>query len=315
MSSDISLPNLEKRFLPPENWQSHNFTNTETKHCIHYNFIKHDDDNSKANLIILPGLSEFGEKYIETACFFYELGYNVYIIDWAYQGRSTRFRENSHKRHSDGYDSDISDLHYLVTNIVKMGQPVHMLAHSMGGNIGLRYLLKHQNTFKSASLSAPMLGILDLKHREKLVGSILSLLKTKYTAYVPGGKNWRESTRPNNRKDIFSSDHIRRKIHNAWCLSNPSLQVGNPTLGWIYHSLVSINILKDKKKLRKIKTPILLAYAESEEIVDNAAIKRKSKTLPNAKLLELKNSKHEILVEKDQVRDVFLEETVKIFNQ
>ena len=312
---EYTLPNLEERFLPPQNWQSDSFFNSETNHKIHYYSVSCETTSLKGCVVILPGLSEFGEKYIETAKFFTERSYNTYIIDWAYQGHSIRLKENPHKRHSDGYETDISDLHYLISNIIKTDDPLYMLAHSMGGNIGLRYLLNYTEMFDAASLSAPMFGILDLKHREGLVKSILSLLKKKYTSYIPGGKDWNEEARSSDGKDIFSYDPIRDQIHNAWCLADPRLQVGNPTLGWVYESLKSIDILKTPQKLQKVIIPILLAYASDEKIIDNKSIKKLAGRLPNSHLLELQNARHEILMETDAVRNKFLNKTLEIFNQ
>lgn len=311
----VSLPDLEERFLPPPNWQSGNFINPETDHYIHYNFLPASKDNYKANIVVLPGLSEFGEKYIETARFFHEQGYGFYVIDWAYQGRSSRFKNNHHKRHSDGYESDISDLNYLIKNIIPSDKPLHLLAHSMGGNIGLRYILKHPNIIKSASFSAPMLGIKDLKYTGWLIKPILGTLCFLSNKYIPGGKDWHEAARKSNGEDIFSHDPIRDQIHNKWCLTNPELQIGNPTFKWIYESLKSISLLKKKETLKKITTPILLSIAEKEVLVDNDSIKKAAEYLPNAQCSLLKKARHEILMETDDIRNEFLDKTLNLFNQ
>ncbi len=315
MSVKLMLPDLETQFLPPENWESNKFSNPETNHQIHYNFISPPDENSRGIVVILPGLSEFGEKYIETARFLSKHAYGVYIIDWAYQGRSTRLKVNPHKRHSDGYEADLSDLDYFIKNIINTDTNLFMLAHSMGGNIGLRYLIKNTDSFKAASLSAPMLGIKDLEYVSGLTKFILSLLMIFQLKYIPGGRDWHASARLDAQKDVFSNDPVRRQLHNKWCLADPTLQVGNVTLKWVYESLKSIDILKNKNLLQKINIPVLMATPEQELLVNNKAIEKASKIISQAKLLNLENSKHEILVETDEVRDKFLHETLKIFNQ
>lgn len=315
MALQYSLPDLEERFLPPENWQSGEFDNPDTGHKIHYNFILPENKTPKGIIVALPGLSEFGEKYIETARFFLQHGYGFYVIDWAYQGRSIRHPHNTHKRHSDGYETDIDDLHFLIENIIGTEKPLYMLAHSMGGNIGLRYLVEHSNTFKAASFSAPMLGIEDLKFFSSPLKFVLQLIHHIHHLYIPGGKDWHEGARTSDGEDIFSSDPVRDQIHNAWCLSNPDLQVGNPTFKWIHESLKSIHILENKEILQKIEIPFFIACAKKEKLVDNSAIQKTAKALPNAKLLEIKNAKHEILMETDDVRDKFLKETLNLFTE
>lgn len=312
MTYPYTLPDLEARFLPPSNWESNTFKNPETDHDIYYNFCL--VPNAKGTIIALPGLSEFGEKYIETAHFFNNHDYNFYVIDWAYQGRSTRLKDNPHKRFSDGYESDLSDLHYLLSNIIKFNSPLYMLGHSMGGHIGLRYLHQCPDIINAAAFSAPMLGISDLKHTAKILTFLLPKLKFLFKKYIPGGKDWSEDSRINFKNDIFSNDKIRDKIHNAWSKTNPALQIGNVTFKWVYESLKSINFLNAPHVLSSISSPVLMAYADEEEIVMNDAIINASKVMPNAKLLCLENSKHEILMETDKVRAKFLNETLALFN-
>jgi lysophospholipase len=313
MAFKYILPDLEERFLPPENWQSAYFLNPETSHQIHYNFYQTKDDNKKGTLICLPGLSEFGEKYIETAKFFNTHGFDFFVIDWAYQGRSVRYKNRPHKRHSDGYDTDISDLHYFIQKIIKTDDNLYMLAHSMGGNIGLRYIIQHPESIKSACISTPMLGIKNIRYFSPFLKLFLSFFKKIEGRYVPGGKDWHENARSCDGEDIFSSDIVRDTIHNKWCLSNPPLQVGNPTMKWLYESMLSIDILKSKKVLQQIQTPITLITAEKEALVDNAAIRRADHIMPHAKLVFLSNAKHEILMETDDIRDVMLKEALEIF--
>lgn len=308
--TSIKLPDIEERFLPPKNWRSGSFLNAETNHYIHYNYAALS--HSKGTVIVLPGLSEFGEKYIETARFFNEQQYDFYVIDWAYQGRSSRFEDNPHKRHSDGYESDINDLNYLINNIIQLDIPLYMLAHSMGGHIGLRYLTTQKHNIKAASFSAPMVGIKNLRHFPIYLSKILKLFKS---LYIPTGKNWYEKARKSDGTDIFTSDPIRDQVHNKWCLSNPDLQIGYPTFKWVYESLKSIHFMKKKDKLKKINIPVFIASAEKEALVDNKAHQSAARLIPHSKHLFLEKAKHEIMMETDDIRDNFLQETLQLFNQ
>lgn len=313
MGFQLTLPDLEERFLPPPNWEVKSFTNPETGHDIYYRTAL--VENATATIICLPGLSEYGEKYIETARFFNQHNYNVFVIDWVYQGFSTRLKENRHKRHSDGYNSDISDLHYLITEKTNNNSPIFFLAHSMGAHISLRYAAKHPNTIKAIATSAPMVNIKAAKYIGGLAYPIISALKPIHNKYVLGGKDWHEKNRLLKNKNIFTNDPIREEVHNAWCIKNPDLQIGNPTYKWLIESLKSICILKDTKTLQKITCPVLLTCAGQEKLVDNDAILRAAKYLPDDKLIYIEHAKHEILMEKDDIRNQFLNETLKLFNQ
>lgn len=312
MGSELVLPDLEERFLPPESWKSDTFFNPDTDHVIHYNYMT-SPSNTKGTIVVLPGLSEFGEKYIETAKHLAEQGYDLYVIDWAYQGRSSRLKENPYKRHSDGYETDISDLHYLVGNIIGSDKPLYMIGHSMGGNIGLRYTLKYSDVFKAAAFSAPMFGIKALKFFPWPVRTFLATsLPFIGSNYIPGGKDWHEREMSANGDNVFSRDLKRNDVHDAWCKANPKLQIGSPTFKWLYESLLSIDHLN--RTSDQSETPILLAIADEDDLVDNEAIHLLGKKIKNSRVIEFKNAKHEILMETDDIRNRFLAETLKTFS-
>ncbi len=308
----INHPALDPRFLHPENWKSADFENPETGHQIHFQQTM-PTQHAKGTIIALPGLSEFSEKYYETAQFFIKHGYRFAVIDWAYQGKSSRFNDNPHKRYSDGYDTDLNDLKYFIDHYIDTDMPLFLLGHSMGGHIGLRFLMQQPDYFQAAAFSAPMIGIKDLKYTGWLIQLLKPLFHLFKTSYVPGGKDWHEGARKSDGADIFSSDPVRGSLHNAWCLHNPALQVGNVTIKWVLESLASAQILK--KNFDKIDIPVLLAIAGQEKLVDNDKIKKAAQKIKQSRVLVLPNAKHEILVETNEIYNKFLKETLKIFTQ
>ncbi len=303
--SKVKLPNLPECFLPPANWQSGDFDNPETGHHIHYNFVL-PDNTPKGIIVALPGLSEFGEKYSELAHEVLQRGYSFYVIDWAYQGRSTRFKANPHKRHIDGYDADLSDIDYLISTIIGAEKPLFMLGHSMGGHIGLRYLQTHPDTIQAAGFTAPMIGIKDLRYTKHLLEFIFKYIKIFDKKYVPGGSDWSEKSRKSDGSDIFSNDPKRDQIHEAWSCTTPELQVGNVTIKWVYESLKSCRILNKQENIDRIKTPFVVSIAEQEVLVDNKSIKKFMCNFNSENLISLPNTKHEIFMEADESRSKFL---------
>ena len=97
---------------------------------------------------------------------------------------------------------------------------------------------------------------------------------------------------------------MRNGLQNLWFRAKPETAVGQSTYGWIHHALCSVQTLRTQ--LEEIKTPCLLAYAGKEVLVDNAAIKEAAKLMPNTELIEFKDSYHEILIERDEIRNKFL---------
>ena len=302
---------LEARFYQPKGWITKSFRNPETGHDIHYGCVSPENGEAKAIVVCLAGLSEFSEKYYEVAQDMLGRGYAFWIMDWQYQGRSGRLKPFKQRRHSDGFETDMSDLLKFIDEHVCSSPEYHtlpliMLAHSMGGNIGLRFLSEHPTKFAAAAFSAPFLGIHNFTAFLKLfVQSLSPFMPFIGTSYVFGAGDWNERMRTSNGKDKFSGDPLRDAVHNHWSKSDEKLQIGGPTFGWIAHALKSCAILAYPETLKKIQIPVLLAAAGRDEIVDNAAIRNATKYLANVRLLEIRDAKHEILMERDEYRSKF----------
>lgn len=309
----MNYSTLPLAYKPNDIWHSYKDTNPSTGHIIHYARLEARD--AIGTIFILPGLSEFTEKYAETASFFYQYDYNIVIIDWAYQGRSSRLKRHPHRRHSDSFDKDIDDLHWLISKSAA-SHPHFLLGHSMGGHLAIRYMLTHPGTIKAASLSAPMMGIaaVDDWHKiAKFIAFITSLFLPE--KYIPGGRNWRKEARQSDGNDIFSTDPIRDTIHNIWCEHDPSLQVGSPTFQWLYDALDSIDYVKDTLKAQQCATPLFIGLAEQEQIVVNEAVTNLMTFFTNSTYTLYQNAHHEILMETDEIRDHFLQQTLHLFSK
>lgn len=316
MEQPHNLPALESRFLPPPGWRWHVFTNPQGRK-IRFGTVAPESRVPDAVVIVAPGLSEFGEKYFELAHDLIQRNLSLWVMDWQGQGLSDRhFKNAPHKRHSSGFADDVADFHYFIMEYVKhsavhpdVGRiPLVLLGHSMGGHIGLRYLQEHPETFACAAFSAPMLGIRDVRMVPAVLRPVITGLLSEVmgSSYVFGGSDWRESARANPGQNIFSGDPVRDTIHNAWSLQDARLQVGSPTFRWLHEAVKSCAQLNRARVLRGIQTPILLALAGQDVLVDNHAIRRAAKLLPEATLLELPASHHEILMETDAIRNEFL---------
>lgn len=309
-----SLPDLEERFLPPPGWRWHSFRNPQGRK-LRFGSVTPESRVPDAVVVALPGLSEFSEKYFEVAHNLLERNLSFWVLDWQGQGKSDRHLKNRHKRFSNSFDEDVADLHFFLMEYVKhsavhpdVGRiPLVMLGHSMGGNIGLRYLLRHPDTFACAAFSAPMLGIKSLQNwpRWMTMGLTALFREAMGQSYVFGGCDWHADARANPGNNHFSSDPVRDAIHNAWCLHDPELQVGHVTFGWLHAALNSCRLLRAKNSLRDIRTPILMALAGQDMLVDNNAIRHAAAAMPHVKLLELEDAKHEILMERDDIRNRF----------
>lgn len=297
---------LEPRFLEPEGWRWGTFE--REGRTLRFGHIS-PQNKPDAIVICLPGLSEFGEKYFEVARNCLDMNLAFWVIDWMGQGAAGRYLKNPLKRHANDFAEDVKDLeHLLKTHITPAhgSAPYVMLAHSMGGNIGLRYLTQNPGFFKCAAFSAPMLGIYALRHWPRTLASLAStalniLMGQSFTS--PDGR-FSERQNQNFVGNPLTSDLARFALTSGWMKTNPALKIGDVTYGWVYRALRSCNWLTPDR-LKPIQTPCMIAIAGEETIVDNAKTKAAANILPNAKLIELPGARHEILMESDTYRDDF----------
>lgn len=306
-------------FREPDGFQWGHFKNPEGAD-IRYGHAAPEGE-PKGRMVILPGLRESVEKYFEVVNEMVGKGFEVWVMDWRGQGGSERYlADNPQKAHHEGYDEQIETLHAFTQNILpKSDKPLFMVGHSMGAHIGMRYLKEHEGVFDSALLSSPMIDIVTAGLPKPLARQMAKFAKAGnyLEKYIPGGSDYkgREAFEGNNK----TTDPVRFEAANDVIDNNPALKIGEPTYGWIYHTFISIDVLNDEAYLKAIKTPILMEVSDNDKIVERAAQDRALKFLPNAQKVDISGAKHEIWMEQDKFRDIwvakvdeFLAERLKI---
>lgn len=303
---------LEERFTEPSGFRWHSFE--RNGRTIRFGSIFPKDSIPDAVVLCLPGLSEYGEKYFEIAHDLNNENLAFWVIDWMGQGGSGRYLPNIFKRHSAGFDEDIEDLHYLVLEYIKHSSvhpdkgriPLAMLGHSMGGNIGLRYLARHPDMFECAAFSAPMVGIHNLTTLPKpLVMVTAAILNFAGKSYAPGEKGWHENVRPKIGGDRFSGDAKRGALHELWQRDNKHLRIGGVTNHWLYEALKSCYAVQ--QEIPAIHQDMLIGIAGNESIVSNPCIKKAFTAHAKTRLITFDHAQHEIMMETDNIRSAFLD--------
>lgn len=301
------LDSLEPRFAEPPGWIWDNFTSPNGGN-IRYGHIKPEGE-IKGTVVILPGRTEFGEKYFEAARDLMRRGYEVWTMDWKGQGGSDRHLPNTFKDHKNDYADDVADLHHFMTHVFKPSNdgPVMMSAHSMGGHIGLRYLHDHKGVFDCAAVTSPMLDIHTAPFPRSMARKLAQLAeKFGHTdKYVIGGGD-NEHGKGNYSEEKVSTDPVRRMVHNYWTGKKPELALGSPTFGWLNETFKSIDIVYDEDYLKAIKTPVLLGIGMDDTVVDVPAQQRAGNILPNATTVEITGARHEIWMESNDKRNKWI---------
>lgn len=273
------------------------FTNAQGMRINYFYRIK---ESNKKTLIIVPGRTEPALKYAELIYDLKNSGYDFFVIDHQGQGESERLLRDSHKGHVLNFNDYVNDFNqfYSIIRKIKNNPKTHLIAHSMGGAIAVKFMSQSQWAIEKAVLIAPMMKLNTPPYPETVARIFAKLLvkvgkgetyAPDYGPYIP-------------EEDIFETNpytssegrfNIAKYIFTNW----PHLTVGGPTARWVHESL------KATKNIHKLPfgTKVLLFQAGKDEIVKNSRQTVFCRDL--CKLISIPEAKHEILVERDEIRN------------
>jgi lysophospholipase len=302
--SPLKVTNVQSLLTPPNNWQWGVFHNANNQ-IIRYGLAI--PEKTKALIVIAEGRTETAEEYFELIRDFNTKGYACAIMDWQGQGESYRHNDDNSRHHSVGFEQDISDFDEFLGHLHHIDLPKILLAHSMGGNITLRYLADHPDAFQCAYMIAPMLGLNPKRIIKYMAKAILNAASKFgwFNRHALGQSQWTPAF-ANIAKHKISSDPIRREKQIHLFKNNPALRCGGVTFGWLNEALKSIAILQKPQISNRIQTPVFIATAGKDVVVDNDGTLKVADLLPNCTVKNFKKSHHVIHQEADHIRDELL---------
>ena len=267
-----------------------------------------DAGADRKTVVIVPGRTEFIEKYFETVSTVRARGWHVAILDLRGQGLSSRQIATPTLGHVETFTDYEQDLAAFMDEVVRRQcpGPYVILAHSMGAAAVLLYLRRHPPDIVAAVLTAPMLGLRSGRLQTLLARPLLRALKAVLGGAVPMPAGSRgDPMAARFERNIVTRDRARFERALAALADNPQLTVAAPTLGWTLAAFAAMAALADAQTLAAIDVPVLIAVAGADRIVDNDAIRRAAERLPRADVVTFPEARHEILMETDAVQDAF----------
>lgn len=255
-------------------------------------------------VILCHGRTEFLEKYAETIAELHGRGCDVWSMDWRGQGLSGRTLTNPQKGHIDDFSTYIGDLAWFMDRIAKDGPgETILLGHSMGGHIVLRALLEGRVTADRVILTAPMI---DLPMRRIGRAAITILCRSACLSglggrYVAGLGDY-DPARVRFDGNPLTGDAKRFTAIHAAIATNPGVEMGGPTFGWMNAAFRSIAKLRKLPEIHQPSCPVLICTAMADTVVSVVAQNEVSECLPNCTQVRITGARHEILHETDEIR-------------
>lgn len=254
----------------------------------------------RGTAVIFPGRTEFAEKYGRIVRSLSERGLAVVVIDWRGQGLSDRHPRNpmlGHVQDFRDYQQDVAAL-LALDAALNLPQPRYLVAHSMGGCIGLRALLERSD-FCGAILSAPMWRLQMRAATRELTSKM-----TRIANLTGLGARLMPGTRPGPTAhagfagNALTSDEATFN----WCVrqieAHPELSLGGPSMQWTYAALEEMTRLYIAPLPR---VPMLVMLGGEETVVSSPVIRGQVARMASGQLLELSGARHELFMEKPNV--------------
>jgi lysophospholipase len=265
-------------------------------------------DTASGTLVILPGRSEFIEKYFEVTADLMRRRFAVIALDWRGQGGSQRELDDPRKGHIDDFSIYRRDLQALVAHMTALDlpKPWYALAHSMGGAILLDALADGETAFARAMLSAPMIGLYGLPSRTlaQILVRALNLVGLG-GSYLPGSGKHAPSLFDPFPGNPLTSDETRYQRCAATLIAGPDLALGAPTTAWTAAAFRLMRGFANPEFGLTIACPLLFANAGADTIVSAHAAEALASRIRGAASITIPGARHEILFERDACRDQF----------
>lgn len=282
---------------------------------IHYRTLQ--SPSAKNCLVILPGRTEPIEKYAELVYDLLETptGGNLqfYLMDHRGQGLSGRMAGPSDMGHVDKFENYVSDVDTFVKlqNLDKRCEHKYLLAHSMGAGIATAYLLKNPKTFDKVILSSPMLKIQTKPYAYSTARAIVQamVLAKKGAKFAIGQRPYDGALKFED--NTFTSSAERFKMTMGLYETYPRAKVGGVSNRWILEIMKGTNALRSR--YHEISTPMIVINAGIESYSWPSQMEELCKQAANCKHVLLPTSKHEVFMDRDENRNVAMNEMVEFF--
>ena len=272
----------------------------------------------RGTVVILTGRGDYIERHYELIEDLLARRFAVAIFDWRGQGYSQRLLKNRLKgyvRTFDDYETDLKTvMHELV--LPDMPPPHFALAVSMGGHILLRTSWKHF-WFERGMLISPMVALAHHPYgRLYRLLTRMAPLPGLSKAFLPGLPQ--RIIRPEDAPDNAVTSDEERYVREARFLREyPDLGLAiAPTIGWVRAALDSIRRFNQMvAQGDEPRWPMLALAAARDRLVDPEALRRLARDVGNIKAIFLHKARHDIAMEREEVRDQFWAAFDEFFGQ
>ena len=270
-------------------------------------------EGARGTVLMFPGRTEYIEKYGLVAGELAARGMACIAVDWRGQGLAQRLLDDpliGHVEIFSDYQKDVAALMRAARELA-LPRPYFLLAHSMGGCIGLRAVMEGLGV-QAVAFTGPMWGIYVKPHLRAVARTLANLMprigqghglppgtvKVPYVQSEPFENNMLTT-------DSQMYDMMRDQI-----TAHPELALGGPSYVWLREAF------RETLNLAQRPSPHLPAITwlgTNERIVSVPPIHSRMENWKGGKLELVAGAEHEVLMEQESIRTPVFDGLQKLF--
>ena len=258
----------------------------------------------KARVLLLPGFTEFIEKYEGAVARFKAMGLDCLVLDWPGQGLSGRLSPRYPDLvHCGGFEGHLAALRGIADGegFLDGGKPLFLFGHSMGGHLALRMTERIDAPLAGIVLASPMMMPPVLPPRLVLAAASVVCAAGLAGLPVPGRRagDRGDTFHPRNR---LTRDPEGYAVQADWWRRKPELKAYGASFGWVRAAYAScIATTGDPRWLGRVTVPVEAHLAGDETVVSARYSDRMLPELRNAAIHRYEGARHELLMELPEV--------------
>ena len=268
---------------------------------------------ARGTVLLFPGRTEYIEKYGEVAGELAARGLATIAVDWRGQGLSDRLTENRLVGHVDLFQDYQKDVGAMVRAAKELGlpRPFFLLAHSMGGAIGLRAVIEGLSV-RAAAFSGPMWGIQMAPHLRRLAWALTRVMPRlgRGVSLPPGTKLDPYPVTEPFENNMLTTDPDMYAMMRDQVTAHPELGLGGPSYLWLGEALAETTHLAGRAAPN---LPCVTFVGSNERIVDMIRIEDRMRSWSGGRLEVIPAGEHEVLLEQEHLRRPIFDAVGKLF--
>jgi lysophospholipase len=269
--------------------------------------------DARGTVLIFPGRTEFAEKYGQTAARLASHGLASMAIDWRGQGLSDRLLDDTMVGHVDRFSDYQKDVDAMLraARELKLPRPFFLIAHSMGGAIGLRATMEGLPV-QAAVFTGPMWGIRIAAHLRPAAWLLSHVMPVvgRGSRLPPGTSIENYILTEGFEDNLLTRDARQFEIMREQLEKHPDLALGGPSFVWLREALRETRQLRGRPAPN---IPCVTYLGSNERIVDVAEVHRRMSRWNNGRLEIVEDGEHEVLMEAPRVADDIVAQIAKHF--